>query len=230
MALIKYGGGVSVIAGKQGGAVHARNRAGAYIRNWAKPSGGPTASQTVRRAQFAAQSNAWRDLTDAQREDWNTFAAGMTAFNRLADAYTPTGRQVFISCNQNLSLVGEAAILDAPFGAVPPSIAHGWTTNFIVAGGIVTNIFAVPLSATFTGPYLVFAAPPQLGQKVNQILQYRVITAVDLTSGPDMAAAYIAIFGATAALDYTFRMKFRAVDPLSGLSSATVISECVTTT
>ena len=114
MGIVKFGGGVAAISGKVAGNVYARNRAGAYIRKWAKPVNAASIRQQEVRAAFGENSSGWGALTDTQRTAWNALAAASERLNRLGDSYVPTGRQIFIEANQNLATAGETLLTDPP--------------------------------------------------------------------------------------------------------------------
>lgn len=225
MALIKYGGGVSSMSGKQGGSVHARNRAGAYIRNWAKPTNAPTDVQTARRATFANQSAGWSGLDPDDRAAWGAWANSLTMLNRQGDEYIPTGRQMYMSLNNNLAIIGADPIDLPPTGATPPTINPGSEILAEQTDGELT-IMRLRFGYVVAGEFFIIqAAPVQTGGKHNLATMYRQIitgpSAHPFPCGDD----YIARFGPTTPVGGVMKLKYRTVDEATGLSSPWLIVE-----
>lgn len=225
MALVKYGGGVSSMSGKLGGTVAARNRAGAYLRNWAEPTNQPTPSQTAHRVMFAAQSIGWAGLTDGQRKAWENWASGLTQFNRQGDAYTPTGRQMYMSCNTNIALTSSTAITDPPVGSVPPTIASH-TTLFVLSSADEIDTLTLQDSDTGGGRITqIWGSPQQTTGKENLTLLYRVVAAVAEDSAINFAFQYLDFFPNVCTPGAIWKVKCRMIDPATGLSSPFLIVE-----
>lgn len=157
MALVRFGGGVSEMRGSISGQTFARNRSGAYVRNRINPINPQTQAQNQLRYLFAQVAASFKTLSKAQKEAWDDYARSLTFFrNRLGEAYTPSGRQVYQYCNTNLALV-TAAIASGP----PPQYAFGSVP------GIVTPNFALtdkPLPPLFNNGDLSVSLSLTLGQ------------------------------------------------------------------
>jgi hypothetical protein len=154
MAKIALGGGVAAISGKSGGTVFARNKGGAYMRNFVKPTNPSTSYQEEARDRLTQYSNEWRTLTDAQRESWNAWAAEHPVLDRLGAAKTLTGAQAYTKINTNRDLAG-----DPTDNAVVPSDPE-WTNAIVDT--------AEPLTVTVTGPTVLL--PLGAGAEEDQIL------------------------------------------------------------
>src|SRR5208283_1808640 len=114
-ASVKYTSAlISDARNKLGGDVFARNRAGLYVRVKVKPKNPKTTSQQANRANFATYAKAFRSLTAAQILGWNTLASSSTLTDTLGNSYAPSGLQLYISCNRNLTLLGLSSISNAP--------------------------------------------------------------------------------------------------------------------
>jgi hypothetical protein len=105
---------ISDARNKLGGDVFARNRAGLYVRVKVKPKNPKTTIQQSNRANFSSFTKGWRSLTAAQIAGWNSLAGSSTLTDTLGNSYQPTGLQLFISCNRNLSLINASTIANAP--------------------------------------------------------------------------------------------------------------------
>lgn len=119
MALIKLSAvGITAMSGTTGGQTFAFNRAGKYVRNWAKPTNPQTAIQTANRALFAFLSQAWGSLSPEEVAAWKEEAALQERTNRLGEQYKMNGFTYFKSVNQNLMSSG----LETSFLPVPPEV------------------------------------------------------------------------------------------------------------
>lgn len=115
MGLVKFGQGVAKISGKVGGTVFAHNKGGTYARNFAVPTDpGSTFQNTVRQAMSALVERWGQILTQAQRDDWATYAANVTKLNRLGDPIHLPPIAWYTGCNTQRSQAGVAIADDAP--------------------------------------------------------------------------------------------------------------------
>lgn len=106
MALLKLGSLVSEARGSIGGVVYARNRYGAYARARTKPVDPNTPLQNTYRSNMSQALAAWRALTQAQRALWNAYAAVHTFKNRLGEAFTPSGLNLWTRSFLLVTLIG----------------------------------------------------------------------------------------------------------------------------
>lgn len=111
---------VGQLSGKAGNTVASRNRNGSYIRTRVVPALVRNAYTTAVRADFATIAQAWRGLTDAQRNGWTGLGANISRQNSIGQTYTLTGLQAFESVNRNLLTVGAPIVSVAP-AFTPPS-------------------------------------------------------------------------------------------------------------
>lgn len=87
----------SQASGSTGGLVYSRNQGGMYVRSRAKPTNPNSEAQAAVRDAMRDVVFAWSNtLTDEQRENWNTYAFNTPTWNRLGEATTKTGQQMFI--------------------------------------------------------------------------------------------------------------------------------------
>lgn len=125
MAQIKYGPAISGASGKSAGVVFSRNRSGAYIRNWAKPINPPSPAQSAQRAMLGMSSHEYSMISQIDRDGWDSLALTVTRLNRLGEAYTPTGRQIFVEANNNCLAADFPMITTAPGHLLAPQ----WETT-----------------------------------------------------------------------------------------------------
>jgi hypothetical protein len=112
---------VSDARNKIGGDVFARNRAGVYARARVSPTQPRTTSQQNNRALFASFATQWKTLSQTDIAGWNTLASTIVLKDTLGGSYNPTGFQLFVGNNRNLSFIGAANITTPP--ATKPNIA-----------------------------------------------------------------------------------------------------------
>jgi len=74
------------IRGKVGGSVFSRNKGGAIMRVYAKPTNANSQSQRNQRNNFRSMSGTWNALTAVQRQMWESFAKN--GFNPLLKTNT----------------------------------------------------------------------------------------------------------------------------------------------
>ena len=232
MALIVFGGGVSGASGKSGGSVYARNRAGSYMRNWAKPVNPGTVLQSGVRQDLAAAAAAYQMLTYPQVTAWNAYAVTMTRLNRLGQTYVPSGRQIFIECYLNCKqLGGIAPQLTLPG---PTNVSPAFTTSFIAAAAQAAGVFtSLTVNATMTIPsgqdpvdcyILYYSAPTHPAQKSNVNKQRRLLgnDASDAFSPLDIKSAWNAYFGSSAQDGHVVDVWLRGIDTLTNLATPLV--------
>lgn len=227
MSLIKTGGGVAAISGKTGGTVYARNKAGAYSRNWAKPINPGRTRQTDVRSAFAAGSAAYSLLTLPQVAAWDAYASTLTRVNRQGDSYTPTGRQIFIEAYNNNTAAGEA-ILTAPseFSNVPAINTAGAMLFETTTGNITTltlGACTVTIPSGDAGVLLIEASPAHKASLRNVNTSFRQILFAVPSGTHNLLSAYTAVFGTSGASGQVIDLRLRVIDPLSGLGSTRML-------
>lgn len=120
MAKIKFSAiGITNMSGKSGGSVFAFNRAGSYVRRWAKPTNPMSDLQTAVRQAFGASARAYGALTEAQRNAWKQFGIDNPRVDRLGDSRPMQAMQAFISANQNRHTIGQPAVDEPVQDAYP---------------------------------------------------------------------------------------------------------------
>lgn len=99
-ALVQFGGGITKMAGSMAGNTFARNRFGDYVRARKKPVNPHSVRQESIRAVVSYLSEFWhQDLSIAERECWEAYAAAVAMKNKLGDTIYLTGFNHFIRSN-----------------------------------------------------------------------------------------------------------------------------------
>ncbi len=101
-----------------------RNASGAYIRNKVTPVFPNTSAQAAVNATFADIAQAWRDLSQAQRDAWNEAVGNFTHTDIFSDTITPSGFNLHQQLNLNLASIGLPFITDPPAPADVQSLTN----------------------------------------------------------------------------------------------------------
>lgn len=190
----KFGAIVVAGSGKINGFVASRNRAGAYFRTKVTPVNPQTTSQSIVRSRLTGLSQAWRGLTQTQRDGWNSAVGDYARTDIFGDLKNPSGFNLFQRLNNNLLLIGETMISDVPnagsvFGFTSLSAAGDASDSSLD----LTFAPAIPAGTAVK----VFATAPVSAGKAFVKSEYRLIDVL-LTadmSPADVGAAYEAKFG-----------------------------------
>jgi len=75
MALVQFGTTVTGIRGTVGGLTFSFGTGGAYCRRWSRPGRKTTVMQSERRGVLSLMGGYWNQIDQADRDDWDTFAA-----------------------------------------------------------------------------------------------------------------------------------------------------------
>jgi hypothetical protein len=181
-----------------GGATFSKNRGGNYVRSKVAPVQPRSLAQQGARANLALFSGMWKGLTATQRAGWAGLAAGIVLKDTLGNSYTPTGSQLFVGCNRNLSDITATAITTAP-SSVPnfPQLTPLALTATSVTPAMA---LATALAASPTGFTFLVKATAQLSPGISYVGQskYRIIGSFAATTFASMnlLATYTARWGA----------------------------------
>lgn len=105
---------VADIRNKLNGSVFSKNRYGAYVRTKVTPVNPKTAAQTAQRSSFAANAQAWRGLTEAQRLSWAAAAPNFPVTDIFGNPKILSPSALYSKLNGNLASIGVAALASAP--------------------------------------------------------------------------------------------------------------------
>lgn len=123
MALVQFGGGVLDMRGSIGGQVFSRNRFGNYIRSRITPVNPQSSRQNKIRNVIQSLAQYWSNtLTQAERDEWEVYAAAIVRVNKLGAQIKLTGFNHFIRSNSIRSQLDESIIESGPVVlTLPPS-------------------------------------------------------------------------------------------------------------
>jgi len=225
---MKWGALVTAGSGKIGGHVASRNSAGSYLRTKVTPVNPQTVDQVASRARLGANAKGWTQITQAQRDAWNSSASGFTAKNVFGDNIKLSGINVYGRLNNNLNLIGEVSISTPPIAEsfAGPTIV---TINSVVAGGVLTIGPDIAVPAGSAG-VVRMTAPQSAGKKFVKS-EFRVIDIAPAGSvAPyDVSDAYVAKFGALPLEGEKVFVETFLISTTSGIASQRVTGSTITT-
>lgn len=128
----KFGMIVTEGRGKIGGHVASRNRSGAYFRTKVSGVNPQTTAQQSARLLLTNFSQAWRGLTQAQRDAWDSAVPDFASTDVFGDLRNPTGKNLYTRLNINLQLSGGTPLTNPP---VPTEVASFVATSLTAAVG-----------------------------------------------------------------------------------------------
>jgi len=191
------------MSGKMAGNVYARNKGGAYIRNWVKPTNPASTKQQNQRNTLSLKSAAWRNLTDEQRDSWKSWADDNPILDRLGASIVLTGAQAYTKININRDNSSDAATQSTTPG--PPD----FTADILDTTGsldiqIAGDTFLIPLGAGAAENQIlfIFASKPVSAGVTNtnssmRLVDVLTISAAQITAGElDIITEYKTEFGA----------------------------------
>ncbi len=215
MALVKFTAIVADMRGKLNGSVFSKNTYGAYIRTKVTPVNPQTVAQQISRNFMTTVAQAWRGITQLQRDLWNQSAVNFTRTNIFGDNVQLTGFNLYMRLNKNLLEIGGSMIANAP----QPADVPGFETLSVVADtglGTMNATFSPAISASVD--VQVFAtAPLSAGKQFvkSELRKIAVLTVANLTP-EDLAAAYIVKYGALPPVGSKVFIAFKATNNTTG--------------
>lgn len=109
--------------GKMEGLVYNTWHGISYVKAASSPNQPNSAAQLAARARLSSVSADWRDLTEAQRSTWATYADNNPVTDWTGQPKRLTAFNWYVRCNVQLDRMGESAITDAPSDAAPDAPA-----------------------------------------------------------------------------------------------------------
>lgn len=207
MGKVVFGGGVSAISGKVSGTVYARNKGGAYARNFAVPTNPNTQAQLDARDRLTQMSNEWRALAQAVQDAWAAWALTHPILDRLGAAIKLSAHGAFVKININRDLAGDATA-HGTIPADPTFVAAIIDNSTALDADISDNVIEIALGAGALADQIlaIFASPAVSAGVNNTLAAERLVEVHTLTAGEitavkfDIRAAWAARFGGLAGL------------------------------
>jgi len=221
---------ISEIRGKIAATVFSRNRGGQIIRNRIKPINRRSIGQSTRRQALGSLASAWRGLTQAQRDGWNSAGANFPLQDTLGQTIFLSGEQLYIRFNANLNLIGESAIAVAPAPFAFAVLAATFTAEDATVSASLSVVFT-PTPMTAGNTIAVYATPNlSPGIAAPNASAFRFIGQIDPsdTSPADMLSAYQALFGDPVAGQKIF-LELRPIATASGQGGTPLRASAIVT-
>lgn len=143
--------------GKMSGLIYNTWRGISTVKSFTSPANPKTSAQMTARARLQSFTAGWKNLTQAQRDAWNTYAETHLKLDWTGKPKRITGQNWYISCNIIIAICGGTAITDPPASAAPE--ACGALTVAYVAGSPkkVTVDFTDPATVQTNNRYIVYS-------------------------------------------------------------------------
>jgi hypothetical protein len=179
-------------SGSLQGTTHSRNRYGQYTRSRATPVNPNTTAQGTVRARLAANSAAWRALTDLQRAGWEALGEMMTRTDALGQTYSLTGFQAYCSVNNNKVAAGDATVSAAPALVTPSALLTCALTITAATASIAYTVTPLPANCRLFS----FMSPQRsAGRAFEGDFRLVAVSAAAAASPANVFSAYSARFG-----------------------------------
>jgi hypothetical protein len=193
MARIKYSGLIDEINGSIGGTTFQRNRYGFTIKR--KPSGttSATSSQSIRRLSLYRVQQNWIALSNADHDNWNTYASTFPSPTRLNPASFLNGVNLYEKYHL-LRAVGITSILNDPNGAQQTLSFDGFELDS--SGGTMTMESNITVSGA-NWLFLIFLSRPVSSTSTLSKSKTRFISQSTVSGflSKEIQNEYINIFG-----------------------------------
>lgn len=195
MAKVKFSALISEMRNKLNGSVFARNRGGAYLRTKVTPVNPQTIAQVLARSLLTSFSQSWRSLTQPQRDAWNSVVDQWATTDVFGDVQNPSGQNLYIRLNINISIAGGSPLL------LPPSPAGAAALTVLA---LASDSALSTLDVTFapdpvpTDHAMVVDSTPNLSPGIsNASAKFRTIdvVAAAATSPASVGPEQVAKFG-----------------------------------
>jgi hypothetical protein len=226
--MAKYIGTITSDArGKVGGLVLTRGSNGTNLKAHAVGVNVRSPFQMANRQSVAQSVIAWRLLTDANRTTWSLLAAQYTYLNSLAQAYTPTGLQLWTQAFVNAATLGTTP--PPSTATTPPSVAP------VTDAAIIISFPSIHISVFNGGTGYTGAWSASISTVIRATVTYmqgtrrRPMAAASGANTVNIGAAYLAAWGPTPQIGDTVNVRVVPFDPVSFVSGTPLIQSVVVT-
>lgn len=195
---VKYSPGLMVgqLSGSTGSTTASHNRYGKYFRSRTIPVNPNSVSQQGVRGVFGGLAQAWRTLTQSQRDSWSNLSPNVPRVDSLGDSYVLSGNALFASVNLLRDTVGDARIDDAPALDSPHTVTS-LTLTADGGGGTMSLAYAATGGAAGNNLIIRASAPRSPGRDYvsrGELKQIQVV-AGNVATPINILAAYEVVFG-----------------------------------
>lgn len=185
---------VADIRNKLNGSVFSKNRYGGYVRTKVTPVNPQTDAQQNTRNNLATNSQAWRGLTEEQRQSWIDGAPNFPFTDIFGNQKFLSGQALYVKLNNNLVNAGVAAIATCPSPVAIPALS-AVELQATPTPTLSLTFAPTPVPADFA--IQVFATPNITPGRTFVKNRFRYLTMIDAagTSPANLLSDYQALFG-----------------------------------
>lgn len=218
---VKLGMIITSASGKLGGAVIAKGPGSHYIKNQPAVSSPQTSRKQQVKSNTFQIAKSWRDLTDFQRQQWNTLAKSKPVVNAGSAQILSTGFSFYSATNQNSLIINRPLLTTPPIvGYVVPPLDLAFTitpTTFVLSFSNLTGatpaIRRVQLFSTLsTSPGVTNA---------NSRLKMVPVSTTTFFNSTNIISQYSSVFGTPIVGSRVF-IKLRQIDFTTRVGSSFV--------
>lgn len=234
MAKIIFSNG-SEIRGKIGGTVYSRNASGAYIRKFTKPTNANTLIQNSARNVFTVVASAFRDLTNVQRQTWESMRTFYTRTDSVGNVITPTASQLYARINGKLmqnGVVDASTLLSVcPTPVTVESILNLVPTWDLSANDLFADVeFGNGLAVVPADSLLVISATASISGGIKAVPASAFKRIVSLPAGTNtttdnLYTVYTNMFSAPGSLSESIWIKTVLVSTINGAESNEMVQK-----
>lgn len=195
MAKVLFTAVVADMRNKLNGTVFSKNRYGGYTRTKVTPVNPQTDAQQAARNNLSTWSQAWRGLTEDQRQSWIDGAINYPFTDIFGNTKVLSGQALYVKLNTNLANAGGAAIDSCPSPVALPALETLSVTAAEGTPAVTVTFTPSPVPADFV---LQIFATPNITPGRNFVKnQFRYVATVDAagTSPAAIITDYAAKFG-----------------------------------
>lgn len=183
--------------GKLGGHVATKAKGGATIRTKVSPANPQTAAQQNARNRLGTNSQAWRDLSESDRQSWISAAPNFPQVKN-GRTFLLSGSMLYNMFNNNLLFIGQSPISVAPLPEAIPDLAITGLASDVSSSTftITSDDATVPMGFSL----VILAIAPTSPGRYNLSNRFRFIGLATLAMNTDnMFTEYTAKFGSLVA-------------------------------
>lgn len=219
---------VADIRNKLNGSVFSKNRYGAYVRTKVTPVNPQSTAQQNVRNRLATNSQAWRGLTESQRQGWIDAAVNFPFTDIFGNSKVLSGNALYVKLNNNLAIFNGGPIATAPLPVSLPALTIDTLAGDVSSTSLGFNYDPDPVE---TDTQMVIEATPQYSPGISFVKnKFRTLTTLNAaTASPaDIYSAYIAAFGPlVAGMKISVRVKL--ISTITGQAGIPVALNCIVT-
>lgn len=225
MAFVRLSALVTSLTGKLGGSYFSQKKGGTTLNRCGskltKADSGRTALLQQQNL-LGFTSRGWAGLSSDNRLSWATFAGGLTWKNKAGFDYTPTGYEVYCSCNLNRAKITMNAI------SVPAiSVGDGLIDNCSLSFDVSHNLLLTYSSTTTTNNGIIISAstPQSKGVKHPKGGYKKIYASDEITNGnTNLNDSYENTFGYTPSTGVIF-FKIELIVLESGIQNGSKLTK-----